>query len=643
MIVATAGHVDHGKTSLVRALTGVDTDRLPEEKKRGLTIDLGFAYLPLADAATIGFVDVPGHERFIHNMLSGVAGIDFALLVVAADDGPMPQTREHLAILDLLGVAQGAVALTKVDRASAARVEDVKTRLADLLAPTGLRDAPVFPLSVVSGAGVDALKAHLESVARRLRPRAREGNFRMAIDRAFTIAGAGLVVTGTVVSGEIGVGDPVRVLRAEQSARVRSIHAQNSAAAKGFAGQRCALNLAGLDAKALVERGDWIVAGDVSPAVRKFDARLRVLADEAKPLAHWTPVHVHLGAADVIGRVALLEGPGIAPGATGLVQLVLDRPLGALRGDGFILRDQSSRRTLAGGRVIDVFPPARGRARPARLAVLAAQALDDPAAALDALLAQAPEGVELGHFAMNRNLTPAAAASLYARVPMQQAADRGFSPRQWEALRGRVLAALETWHRRAPESAGPPEDRLLEGSGLRLPRDAVSALADALLREGAIVREGAGMRLPGHRIQLSGADAALWQQTVALLERSDLRPPSVAELAAKLGMDARRLDTALSRLERHGLLVRVSKTRFFLPDTLRRLAAIAEAEARASGAITAAAFRDRSGVGRNLTIELLEFFDRIKFTRRKGNAHVLLRETRGRESHPGGAPGLQIQ
>jgi selenocysteine-specific elongation factor len=643
LIVATAGHVDHGKTSLVRALTGVDTDRLPEEKKRGLTIDLGFAYLPLAGAATIGFVDVPGHERFIHNMLSGVAGIDFALLVVAADDGPMPQTREHLAILDLLGVAQGAVALTKMDRAGAARVDEVKALIAALLAPTALARAPVFPLSVVSGAGVDALKAHLEAAARALQPRGSEGNFRLSVDRCFSIAGAGRVVTGTAVSGEIAVGDTIRILRAGATARVRSIHAQNAAVTRARAGQRCALNLAGVDGKSPIERGDWVVAGTPPPAVRKFDARLRVLADEAKPLAHWTPVHVHLGAADVTGRVALLEGPSIAPGDAGLAQLVLDRPLGALRGDGFILRDQSARRTLAGGRVIDVFPPVRGRARPERLAVLAAQSLDDPAAALEQLLAQAPEGVELRRFAMNRNLTPAAAASLYARVPMQQAADRGFSPRQWAALRGRALAALETWHRRAPDSAGPPEDRLLEGSGLRLPRDAVSALADALLREGAIVREGAGMRLPGHRIQLSGADAALWQQAAALLERSDLRPPSVAELAAKLDMDARRLDTALSRLERHGLLVRVSKTRFFLPDTLRRLEAIAEDEARASGAITAAAFRDRAGIGRNLTIELLEFFDRIKFTRRKGDAHVLLRETRGRESHPGGAPGLQIQ
>jgi selenocysteine-specific elongation factor len=643
VIIATAGHVDHGKTSLVAALTGVDTDRLPEEKKRGLTIDLGFAYLPVSDAATIGFIDVPGHERFIHNMLSGVAGIDFALLVVAADDGPMPQTREHLAILDLLGVRRGAVALTKIDRVSAARVDEVRGQLAGLLAPTALAGAPLFPLSVVSGVGVAALKVQLEDAARALQPRSSEGNFRLSVDRCFSIAGAGLVVTGTAVSGEIAVGDTVRILCADRTARVRAIHAQNAAVAQGRAGQRCALNLAGIDGKAPIERGDWVVAGVLPPAVRKFDARLCLLADEAKPLKHWTPVHVHLGAADVTGRVAVLEGDALAPGGAGLVQLVLERPIGALRGDGFILRDQSSRRTLGGGRVIDVYPPARGRARPERLAVLAAQERDDPAAALEALLAQAVEGVDLARFAANRNLAPQAVASLTARVSMQQAAGRGFAPQQWDALRARVLGALEAWHRRAPDSAGPPEDRLLEGTGLRLPRDSLTALTEVLLREGAIVRAGAGVRLPGHRMQLSDADAALWRQLVSLLEQSDLRPPSVAELAAKLDWDARKLDTALSRLERHGLLVRVSRTRFFLPEALRRLEAMAEDEARARGVITAAGFRDRSGIGRNLTIELLEFFDRIKFTRRKGDAHVLLRETRGRESHPGGAPGLQIQ
>jgi selenocysteine-specific elongation factor len=643
VIVATAGHVDHGKTSLVRALTGVDTDRLPEEKKRGLTIDLGFAYLPVAGGATIGFVDVPGHERFVHNMLSGVAGIDFALLVVAADDGPMPQTREHLAILDLLGVARGAVALTKIDRVGAARLDEVKASIAGLLAPTGLARAPLFALSAVSGAGVDALKTHLLDSARSLRTRSREGHFRLAVDRAFRIAGAGLVVTGTVVSGEIGVGDTVRVVLAGQAARVRSIHAQNAAAGKGSAGQRCALNLAGLDGKRPIERGDWIVAGDVPPAVRRFDARLRVLADEAQALKHWSPVHVHLGAADVVGRVALLEGPDIAPGAEGLVQLVLERPIGALHGDGFILRDQSARRTLAGGRVIDVFPPPRGRARPERRAALAAQALGDTGAALEALLAQAPAGVDLARFAMNRNLTAGALDRLAARLAVQRAGDWAVSQAHWDALRATALAALEAWHRRMPDSVGPPESRLLEGSGVRLPQALLAALAEALQRDGAVVREGAGIRLSGHRLRLSDADDTLWREVRARLETGGLRPPSVAELAATLGLEARKLDATLSRLERHGLLVRVSKTRFFLPAMLERLEEFARAEAQASGVITAAAFRDRSGIGRNVAIEVLEFFDRIKFTRRKGDVHVLLRAARGRESHPGGAPGLQIQ
>jgi len=519
----------------------------------------------------------------------------------------------------------------------------VKAMLGELLAPTGLRGAPVFPLSTLSGAGIDALKAHLESAARALRPRARAGNFRLSVDRAFTIAGAGLVVTGTVVSGAVGVGDPVRALLAGQSARVRSIHAQNAAAKQGIAGERCALNLAGLEGKAAIARGDWIVAGDLPPATRKFDARLRVLADEAKPLAHWTPVHVHLGAADVLGRVAVLEGSGLAPGAAGRVQLVLERPLGALYGDGFVLRDQSSRRTIAGGRVIDVFPPARGRARPARLATLAALELEDPAAALETLLARSPEGVDLAHFAMNRNLTRDAAEALAARARMRRAADWGYSLAHWDELRAQALAALASWHRAAPDRVGPPEDRLLEGGTIRLPRVVLAVLADELVRDGAVVRDGAGLRLTGHRLELSAADGALWREAQALLERAELRPPSVAELAATLATQARKLDAALSRLERHGLVVRVSKTRFFLPAMLQRLEALAEDEARASGAITAAAFRDRAGIGRNLAIEVLEYFDRIKFTRRKGDARELLRATRGRESHPGGAPGLQIQ
>jgi len=620
VIVATAGHVDHGKTSLVKALTGVDTDRLPEEKKRGMTIDLGFAY-----RGEVGFVDVPGHERFVHNMLAGVAGIDFALLVVAADDGPMPQTREHLAILDLLGVHRGAVALSKIDRVAPERLDEVSAEIAALLVHTSLAGLPVFPLSAIDGTGVSALQAHLEQAAREIAIRDAQGNFRLSVDRCFTIAGAGLVVTGTAMSGEIAPGDEVRSLLSNAAARIRSIHAHNAPAGRGRAGQRLALNLTGLEAKAQIARGDWIVAGAAPAAVTRFDARLRNVSEAA--LKNWTPVHLHLGAADVLARVAVLEGKEIAPGKAALVQLVLEKPIGALRGDRFIVRDQSARRTLGGGMVIDVFPPPRGRGRPERLAWLAAMEMEDHDAALAALAELSPGGVDLGRFAANRNL-PAASGWR-------------FSDAHWRALRDRALANVAAWHARLPDSVGPPEDRIADG--MRLPREVLVKLADELVREGLIVREALGVRLPSHQVELSPGDSALWRKAEPLLEKSALRPPSVAELAVVLNIDARKLEAALSRMARQGLVVRVSKNRFFLPAALGRLQQIAMEEAHARGAIAAAAFRDRSGIGRNLTIEVLEYFDRIKFTRRIGDAHELLRATHGRDSHPGGAHGLQIR
>ncbi len=610
MIVATAGHVDHGKTSLVRALTGVDTDRLPEEKRRGLTIDLGFAYL---DA--VGFVDVPGHERFVHNMLAGVAGIDFVLLVVAADDGPMPQTREHLAILDLLGVSRGAVALTKIDRVTRERVGEVSAEIGALLGPTRLAGAAIFPVSSASNEGVDALLQFLRQAASEVSGRKAGGNFRLAVDRCFTIAGAGLVVTGTAMSGEVAVGDEVRALLAGANARVRSIHAHNVPAARGRAGQRLALNLTGLDGNARIARGDWIVAGEVPPPVTRLDARLRIIVQE--PLKHWTPVHVHLGAADVLGRVAVLEGKEIAPSKSVLVQLILEKSLGALRGDGFIVRDQSSRRTLGGGMVIDVFPPARGRAKPERLAQLAAMEMDDDARALEALLEQSPAGVDLARFAANRNL-PAMSG-------------RRFSDAHWRALREKALASIAAWHARSPDTVGPPEDRILDG--VRLPRETIVALAGELASEGAIVREALGVRLPSHRVELSAPDMALWKRVQPALEEAGLRAPPLGDLAAVLGLDPRRLEAALSRAARLGMVVRVSKNRFFLPATLRRLEEIARAEMQAGGALTAAAFRDRSGIGRNVTIEVLEYFDRIRFTRRVGDARII----RGQSPNSGDA------
>ena len=598
MIVATAGHVDHGKTSLVRALTGVDTDRLPEEKRRGMTIDLGFAY-----RGPLGFIDVPGHERFVHNMLAGVGGVDLALLVVAADDGVMPQTREHLAIVELLAIPRGVLAITKVDRVPEERVLEVESEARALLSPTRLADAKAFRVSSLTGEGVGALREHLEKLARETGGQKARGNFRLAVDRCFTLPGAGRIVTGTALSGEVKAGDEVRALLAGTRARVRSMHAHHAPAARGRAGERLALNLAGQDGKAAIARGDWIVAGNVPPAVARFDARLKWISDT--PLRPNLPVHVHLGASDVLGRIAPLDGHGLA-------QLVLERPLGALRGDRFIVRDQSSRRTLGGGTVIDVFPPPRGRARPERLAWLRAMELEDDDASLKALLELSPDGVDMARFSANRNLP--------------SGAGRRFSEAHWQALRGEALATLAGWHRESPERGGLAAERLLKGR--RISREALDRLVEELVREGAIVHDATGVRLRGHSAKLGPADEALWKRVAKRLEQAGLRPPSVAELAAALNADAKVLEAALARLERHGLVVRVAKSRFFLPGAVGELKRIAGDVAREHGRILAATYRDRSGIGRNMAIEVLEYFDRVKFTRRAGDAHVLVANER---------------
>jgi selenocysteine-specific elongation factor len=642
MIIATAGHVDHGKTLLVKALTGVDTDRLPEEKKRGMTIDLGFAYLPVEAGETIGFIDVPGHERFVHNMLAGVAGIDFVLFIVAADDGPMPQTREHLAILDLLGIKKGAVALTKIDRVTVSRTEDVRNEIANLFAATTLASSPVYPVSAITGQGIEDLKAHLLAEARDCPPKTTAGNFRLAVDRSFSISGAGLIVTGTAFSGSLSVGDPVRMLDADLTLRARMIHAQNAASKTGKAGQRCAINLAGPELKPeRIERGDWLVTGDVPDPVHKFDARLRVLESELRPLANWTPVHVHLGAADMTGRVAVLESSGIAPGASGLVQIVLDRPIGALYGDALIVRDQSARRTIGGGQVIDIFPPVRGRAKPERLAYLKAMGTDDTASAFSSLLCATPRGLNLKRFARNRNLTAREASQLFtaasARVVDTPSGTLGFSRENWNRLKTTVVESLACLHRRSPNVI-PDENRVFLEAGLRLPREVASTVTAELAKEGALVREPSGVRLRTHVAQLSPEDAALWKKTEPLVNEKPLHPPSTNEIASALGMDPKKAESFLVRVSRLGLLVRVSENRFFSPAGLRSYAAFTEEVAAENmGAVTAARLRDRAGIGRTLAIEVLEYFDRIKFTRRIGDEHHVLRPARealGEKSPP---------
>ena len=364
MILATAGHIDHGKTALVRALTGIDADRLPEEKRRGLTIDLGFAYASLPDGTEIGFVDVPGHERFLPNMLAGVLSIDRVLLIVAADDGPRPQTLEHLDILELIGVAEVTGVITKIDRVEPERAAAVVEEVRGLLAAAGYPTSPIFRVSCRSGEGIAALTRHLQDSARAAeQTRAAappSGLFRMPIDRAFSLPGIGLVVTGTVAAGAVTVGDRLLISPSGVAARVRGLHSQNRAADSVAAGERCAVNIVGSFPEGSEPgRGDWLLAPERHAPARRLDLLVRTSRFAEAPLRDGLPVHLHLGTADIVGRLAVLGTRAIPAGDSDFVQVDLEHPLGALYGDRAVLRDHAARHTLAGGHVVDPFPPRR--------------------------------------------------------------------------------------------------------------------------------------------------------------------------------------------------------------------------------------------------------------------------------------------
>ena len=626
MIVATAGHVDHGKTALVRALTGVDTDRLPEEKKRGLTIDLGFAYHPLDDEHVLGFVDVPGHERFVRNMLAGVGSIDLALVVVAADDGVMPQTREHTAILDLLGVTECIAVVSKVDKTAAARVDDVSEQIDSLLSNTGMRGAEIHRVSALSGAGVEALAGTLRERALSLAARAANGRFRLCVDRAFMLRGAGLVVTGTVHAGAASTGDRLVVTPSGYEARVRSIHAQDRPARQARAGERCALNVSGRDIESgAIARGDWIVDRELHAPTDRIDVRVHVLPDEPRALRHWTPVHAHLAASHSTARVAVLGAGSIAPGASGRAQIVLDRPLHALAGDRLVVRDQSATRTMGGGTVVDPFSPRRGRARPARLAWLDAIESYGPDRAVARAIEATGGGVDTGWMRRAFGVTEPELERMIdaadaVRVP-DTGTDRCFSTAHWSSLQDEILAFLETFHRERPRLHGANANDIRLGVARRVSASVVEHALASLLQRGAVARRGVTVRLPEHRVNLGANDERVWPRVAHALDPANGSPPSLRQAAERLKIDEAELGALLRRATNAGLVLPVTRTRFVPLAAVKALATHAESLAHRlpEGRFTAAEYKNHARVGRNFAIELLEFFDRSGFTERLGD------------------------
>lgn len=667
MIIGTAGHIDHGKSTLVKALTGVDTDRLPEERARGMSIELGYAFMPAAegdapDAARIGFIDVPGHEKLVHTMIAGATGIDFALLVVAADDGVMPQTREHLAVLSLLGIRRGAIVLTKIDRVDATRCATVQAEIATLVAGTSLADAPVMPVSAVSGEGVAALRSLLLDEAARQRDQAEGGvpgmpalpaGFRLAIDRVFSLEGTGTVVTGTVHAGQIRVGDGVdQAPGSMQGIRVRSLHAQNRKVPQAWAGQRCALGLAGIEHTALA-RGQWLVQPGLAVVNDRLDVELSVWPGEAKALRSGMPVHVHLGTTMSTASLAVLDGERLAPGGQGLVQLVLHRPLAAWHGERLVLRDAAGQRVLAGGQVLDPRAPARYRRTPQRLQLLRALCQPAATARLAGLLAASPAGVRLADWQQRLGVADLGAFdAVLAPLPHRRLAPwLAMGEDAWQQLRHAVLATLADFHEQAPDELGPDAGRLRRLNRSRIDDDAWRVVLDALLQAGDVALSGAFVHLPGHGIELAARDEALMNRLMPALKAAGAQGAWLRDMAADLGETPANLRASLSRLARGGRVCMVVKDLYQDVDTTRALAQLfrrlatvpagaetpagaphggpgREQDGAAWQAVTVAQFRDASGLGRKRAVQVLEFFDRIGLCRRVGDQHRLRPESR---------------
>ncbi|CAI1133301.1 selenocysteine-specific translation elongation factor [Serratia proteamaculans] len=605
MIIATAGHVDHGKTTLLQAISGINADRLPEEKRRGMTIDLGYAYWPQPDGRVLGFIDVPGHEKFLANMLAGVGGIDHALLVVACDDGVMAQTREHLAILRLSGRPALTVALTKADRVDEARINEVRRQLGEELARQGWHQVPMFVTAALQARGIDALRAHL--LALQPDKHALTRRFRLAVDRAFSVKGAGLVVTGTALGGQVAVGDSLWLTGVDAPVRVRGLHAQNQPVEQAQAGQRIALNISGDVSKEQVVRGDWLLAQKPLAAAE----RILVALDTDQPIRHWQPLHLHHAASHITGRISLLN--------EGLAELILDRPLWLAGNDRLVLRDIGARQTLGGARVLSLTTPKRGKRQPEYLAWLAAlaQADDDR----QALALHLPNGaLDLAAFSWARQLTEGELASLLAGRELLISGNMALAQENAQQGQQRLLQVLAEYHQQHADQLGLGRARLRRMALPQLAEPLVFMMIDRLLAEGFIHNTRGWLHLPEHGLAFSAEELALWVRIEPLFGDEAWW---VRDLATELGEDEALVRATLRKAAQLGYVTAVVVDRYYLSRRIEQFAALIRELDVEQGSANAADFRDRLGVGRKLAIQVLEFFDRSGFTRRKGNQHLL--------------------
>jgi selenocysteine-specific elongation factor len=628
VIIGTAGHVDHGKTTLIQALTGTNPDRLKEEQERGMTIDIGFAALRLPDGTIAGIVDVPGHERFLKNMLAGITGVDVVLLVVAADESVMPQTVEHLDILRLLEVKNGVVAITKMDLVDKEWTDAVEEDIRSRLAGSMLADAPIMRVSATTGKGVDALKRALLSAVSRTEARNASLPFRLPIDRVFTRPGFGTVVTGTLVAGAVRVGDSVEIVPQQLTTRVRGLQVHGKKAEEADAGTRVAVNLAGVETHD-IERGAQLAVPGVLLPTQAFDAAIRLLASIDRPLKDHARVRVHIGTAEVLGRIRILDDRDTIPaGGAAFVQFRGEEPFACARGDRFVLRFYSPMQTIGGGIILDAAPQRHIKADSVVLHGLAARERGAPEDVVETLLMRFPAGLPIrdvnGLAGLTTQEAGAAVEALSANGrAVVLAPDRIIHMPALMALQSRAGSTLDAYHQDFPLRSGIPKEELRSALGRHVDTRSFQALIGYWQQKGFLTVEGATVRLESFRVELSDRQESLLVRieefyrsqgiaspTVEDVCRAVMAPPDAVNALLKLGVD-------------RGRFVRIADGVFYDASTLESLKRQIRGHISEHGIVTVGALRDLTQTNRKFALTALEFLDRIKFTRRQGDERTL--------------------
>lgn len=630
LILGTAGHIDHGKTSLVKALTGTDTDRLKEEKARGITIELGFAHLELPGGYEFGVVDVPGHEKFVRAMVAGVAGMDLVMLVIAADEGIMPQTREHLDILRLLGVRCGLVALTKSDMVEPDWLPLVQEEVREFVAGTFLEQAPIIPVSSKSGAGLDELKSTLSALAEGVVEKKRDGAFRLPVDRVFTVAGFGTVVTGTLLAGEIKIGDDLELLPAGHTGRVRGIQAHGSKAEIGQAGQRLAVNLQGIDLDQ-AHRGDVVVPAGQFRTTRRVDVRLDHLASSPRDLRHRTTVRFHSGTSEVAAQIILLEHDQLTPGESGYAQLRLEEPLLLVSGDPYLIRATSPSITVGGGIVLDPFPPARRRRSDDALRLLASLDAAEHQKTCSLIVTQSLlSGVALDEIVLRsgipRRQADLALQALLANGTILQMTREPrifLSQEAFGTLQGVVLEELQAYMTANPLKEGISKEELKTRIPRRSDQRFFTPLLAELEKQKKLLVERELVKLMQSKPVAQAAASGLGAKLADLLIKQGVEPPTIKELVDQTRSSEKEVRDHLAALVRNGAVARVSGDIFYATAALQGIEEKLMAHLRTAGEITPPEFRELTGLSRKFMIPLLEYFDSKKLTIRVGDKRVL--------------------